>query len=134
MSILQNEIEIAAPVDFIDENGGGPGVPLRHLRLEGRCGSGAVVLSWSLLIRRAQRARCQAETPLIVLCRFPEPALSPHNGEKTNHPPDDPGIHPQNAICLVRPSSCAKMDLHPVHGTFKNNIPLYQLDFDLRVI
>jgi hypothetical protein len=25
---------------------------------------------------RAQRALCQAETPLIVLCRFPEPALS----------------------------------------------------------
>jgi hypothetical protein len=39
------------------------------------CGSGAVVCSWSLLIRRAQRAHCQAETPLIVLCRFPEPAL-----------------------------------------------------------
>jgi len=31
----------------------------------------AVVLSSSLLIRWAQRARCQAETPLIVLCRFP---------------------------------------------------------------
>jgi hypothetical protein len=30
----------------------------------------------SLLIRWAQRARCQAETPLIVLCRFPGPALS----------------------------------------------------------
>jgi hypothetical protein len=28
-----------------------------------------------LLIRWAQRARCQAETPLIVLCRFPQPAL-----------------------------------------------------------
>jgi hypothetical protein len=24
----------------------------------------------------AQRARCQAETPLIVLCRFPQPALT----------------------------------------------------------
>jgi hypothetical protein len=24
---------------------------------------------------QAQRARCQAETPLIALCRFPEPAL-----------------------------------------------------------
>jgi len=33
-------------------------------------------LSWSLLIRWAQRARCQAETPLIVLCRFPGPALT----------------------------------------------------------
>jgi hypothetical protein len=32
-------------------------------------------LSWSLLIRRPQRAHCQAETPLIVLCRFPRPAL-----------------------------------------------------------
>src|SRR5665648_627817 len=40
-----------------------------------RCGSGVVVCSWSLLIRWAQRARCQAETPLIVLCRFPGPAL-----------------------------------------------------------
>ena len=39
------------------------------------CGSGGVVCSWSLLIRRAQRARRQAETPLIVLCRFPGPAL-----------------------------------------------------------
>src|SRR5271166_7187226 len=47
----------------------------RHLRLEGRC-SGAVVCSLFLLIRWAQRARCQAETPLIVLCRFPKPALS----------------------------------------------------------
>jgi hypothetical protein len=41
------------------------------------CGSGAVVCSLFLLIRWAQRARCQAETPLIVLCRFPQPALTP---------------------------------------------------------
>src|SRR3984893_8815379 len=41
-----------------------------------RCGSGAVVCSWSLLIRWAQRARCQAETPLIALFRFPRPALN----------------------------------------------------------
>jgi signal transduction histidine kinase len=40
------------------------------------CGFGEVVCSLSLLIRRAQRAHCQAETPLIVLCRFPGPALS----------------------------------------------------------
>jgi len=39
------------------------------------CGSGPVVVAWSLLIRRAQRARRQAETPPIVLCRFPRPAL-----------------------------------------------------------
>jgi hypothetical protein len=38
-------------------------------------GSGALVSAWSLLIRRQQRARRQAETPLIVLCRFPGPAL-----------------------------------------------------------
>ena len=38
------------------------------------CGSGAG--SWVLLIRWAQRARCQAETPLIDLFRFAEPALS----------------------------------------------------------
>jgi len=30
----------------------------------------------SLLIRWAQRARYQAETPLIVLFRFPRPALT----------------------------------------------------------
>jgi hypothetical protein len=29
-----------------------------------------------ILIRWAQRARCQAETPLIALFRFPRPALS----------------------------------------------------------
>jgi hypothetical protein len=40
------------------------------------CGSGAVVSAWSLLIRRPQRACRQAETPLIVLCRFPGPALA----------------------------------------------------------
>jgi TIR domain/Putative peptidoglycan binding domain len=39
------------------------------------CGSGAVVVAWSLLIRGAQRARRQAETPLIALFRFPRPAL-----------------------------------------------------------
>jgi hypothetical protein len=26
---------------------------------------------------RANLARCQAEAPLIALCRFPKPALSP---------------------------------------------------------
>ena len=41
------------------------------LRLEGRVCSGVVVYSLSLLICWAQRARCRAETPLIVLCRFP---------------------------------------------------------------
>jgi len=35
-----------------------------------------LVCSSSLLIRRHQRARCQAETPLIALCRIPGPALS----------------------------------------------------------
>jgi hypothetical protein len=40
------------------------------------CGSGGVAWSSCLLIRWAQRASCQAETPLIVLCRFPGPALS----------------------------------------------------------
>jgi hypothetical protein len=39
------------------------------------CGSGVLVCSSCLLIRRAQRARCQAETPPILLFRFPEPAL-----------------------------------------------------------
>jgi hypothetical protein len=40
------------------------------------CGSGAVVCSLSLLIRGAQRARCQAEIPLIDLSKIPEPALT----------------------------------------------------------
>jgi len=39
------------------------------------CGSGVLVSAWSLLIRRHQRARRQAETPPIVLCRFSGPAL-----------------------------------------------------------
>src|SRR6476660_9897432 len=39
------------------------------------CGSGGLVCSSCLLIRRAQRARYQAETPPILLSRFPEPAL-----------------------------------------------------------
>jgi hypothetical protein len=38
-----------------------------------------VVCSRSLLIRGPQRARHQAETPLIVLCRFPGPALVSSN-------------------------------------------------------
>jgi hypothetical protein len=42
------------------------------------CGSGVLVSSSCLLIRRAQRARCQAETPPILLFRFPEPALLRH--------------------------------------------------------
>jgi len=39
-----------------------------------RC-SGGVVCSFYLLIRWAHPARCQAETPPIVLCRFPRPAI-----------------------------------------------------------
>jgi hypothetical protein len=39
-------------------------------------GSGAVVSTWSLLIRRQQRACRQAEIPLSALCRFPAPALT----------------------------------------------------------
>src|SRR5262245_14720807 len=51
----------------------------RHLRLEGRCVVPArSSLHRSLLIRRLQRARRQAETPLIVLCRFAGPALYLH--------------------------------------------------------
>jgi hypothetical protein len=42
------------------------------------CGSGAVVASWFLLIRRHQRARCQAEIPLIALCKIPKPSLVRH--------------------------------------------------------
>jgi hypothetical protein len=52
------------------------------------CGSGEVVCSLFLLIRWAQRARCQAETPLIVLCRFLRPALEyrPDRQERANSP------------------------------------------------
>src|SRR5215831_7039098 len=39
-------------------------------------GSGAVSCSCSLLIRGPNLARCQAEAPLIALCRFSKPALS----------------------------------------------------------
>src|SRR5271166_256214 len=39
------------------------------------CGSGAVSCSSSLLIRRHQRARCQAEIPLTALSEFVEPPL-----------------------------------------------------------
>src|SRR5262249_27664202 len=38
-------------------------------------GSGAVSCSCSLLIRGPNLARCQAEAPLIALCRFSKPAL-----------------------------------------------------------
>jgi hypothetical protein len=36
----------------------------------------------SLLIRRAQRARCQAETPPIILSRCPAPALTSRYGNR----------------------------------------------------
>ena len=39
------------------------------------CGFGGFVCSLSLLIRGAQRARSQAEIPLSVLSKDPEPAL-----------------------------------------------------------
>src|SRR6266436_26731 len=42
-------------------------------------GSGAVSCSCSLLIRGPNLARCQAEAPLIALCRFPKPALVAHD-------------------------------------------------------
>src|SRR6516165_4204129 len=71
----------------------------RHLRLEGRC----VVPAWSswhgsLLIRRAQRARRQAETPPIVLSRFPRPALIFLAESRKSHKDailllDEPGLH-----------------------------------------
>src|SRR5215471_6125348 len=40
------------------------------------CGSGAVSCSSSLLIRRHQRARCQAEIPLTAPSEIVEPPLS----------------------------------------------------------
>jgi ATP-dependent DNA ligase len=43
-------------------------------------GSGAVSCSCSLLIRGPNLARCQAEAPLIALCRFSKPALIKHDG------------------------------------------------------
>src|SRR5215471_1947712 len=43
-------------------------------------GSGAVSRSCSLLIRGPNLARCQAEAPLIALCRFSKPALGVRAG------------------------------------------------------
>src|SRR5262249_17388 len=43
-------------------------------------GSGAVSCSCSLLIRGPNLARCQAEAPLIALCRFSKPALGVRAG------------------------------------------------------
>src|SRR5262249_25057835 len=36
---------------------------------------------------RANLARCQAEAPLIALCRFPKPALKSCLSERANAPP-----------------------------------------------
>ena len=67
----------------------------------------------SLLIRWAQRARCQAETPLIGLCRFPQPALTEsilryrHVLANDLATLDDPGVFDLLAIGLTnleRPS------------------------------
>src|SRR5205823_3254693 len=45
------------------------------------------VCSSSLLIRRHQRARCQAETPLIDLFKFAEPALrTATSGSRSTRP------------------------------------------------
>lgn len=52
----------------------------RHFRLEGRCVRPACSSAHRLLIRGSNLARHQAETPLTVLCRFPEPALASLNG------------------------------------------------------
>src|SRR5262245_36262198 len=57
-------------------------------------GSGAVSCSCSLLIRGPNLARCQAEAPLIALCRFPKPALSP-----ARHSHDDVWSNPGRADC-----------------------------------
>ena len=51
---------------------------------------------------RAQRARCQAETPLIVLCRFPGPALrSPiagkRNGTDRERPPSSSVLNAEDS-------------------------------------
>src|SRR4029434_5309358 len=65
------------------------------------CGSGAVVSAWSLLIRRPQRACRQAETPLIVLCRFPGPALKKDERLAAHRGEVDPirGVHAQHTYC-----------------------------------
>src|SRR5262249_9665420 len=49
-------------------------------------GSGAVSCSCSLLIRGPNLARCQAEAPLIALCRFSKPALMNKYKEMLNKP------------------------------------------------
>src|SRR5215813_9405297 len=47
-------------------------------------GSGAVSCSCSLLIRGPNLARCQAEAPLIALCRFSKPALGAYPANITH--------------------------------------------------
>jgi hypothetical protein len=56
------------------------------------CGSGAVVSTWPLLIRRHQRACRQAEIPLIALSKFPRPALPsvPSTAQSERLIPDEP--------------------------------------------
>src|SRR5215471_2646499 len=48
------------------------------------CGSGAVSCSSSLLIRRHQRARCQAEIPLTAPSEIVEPPLWARRKEISN--------------------------------------------------
>ena len=60
-------------------------------------GSGAVVCSLSLLIRWAQRARYQAETPPIPLSKFPRPALF-NNFKPTDMASVSKVIHTDNQL------------------------------------
>jgi hypothetical protein len=59
---------------------------------------GAVVSTWSLLIRRQQRACRQAEIPLSALCRFPAPALITLGIFGTG---DTMATQPLNTICSI---------------------------------
>src|SRR5436190_15659851 len=69
------------------------------------CGSGGLVCSSCLLIRRAQRARCQAETPPILLSRFPEPALFRFTGRPV-----------QSAIFISPRNKKIACVLYPTHN------------------
>src|SRR5208337_2484357 len=68
------------------------------------CGSGAVSCSSSLLIRRHQRARCQAEIPLTAPSEIVEPPL-------------------EILVHLVRTARPALKEFREVHSHMPTSIP-----------
>jgi hypothetical protein len=93
------------------------------------CVGGAVVCSWFLLILEAQRARYQAETPLIALCKFFRPALNrfvyfQHDGRRwpwcraveiRRTWKSRPGQFPEGVVFTGRRSRSARQSLNTPH-------------------